>query len=86
MAKTRPFIVFFLFFSSSGLVLAQEQPDEGPQPSQPTNQQPQQQETGQKMPETERPIYLSGKVIYDDGAPADTSVQVELACNGRVRR
>ncbi len=86
MAKTRPFIVFFLFFAISGLALAQEQPDEGPQPSQPAPQQPVQQETQQKMPETERPIYLSGKVIYAAGAPADTSVQVELACNGTVRR
>ena len=83
MAKTRPFIVFLFFFAISGLALAQEQPE---QPAQPSEAQPGQEETPQQMPEMERPIYLTGKVIYDDGRPADTSVRVEMVCSGRVRR
>ena len=83
MAKTRPFIVFFSFFAISGLALAQAEPDQPAQPTQPAEAQP---ESPQQMPEMERPIYLTGKVIYDDGSPGDTSVQVELVCSGRVRR
>ena len=87
MAKTRPFIVFFFFFVISSLALAQKPPDETTQPRQsPEQQQQQQQQSSQQMPEMERPIYLTGKVIYDDGSPGDTSVQVELVCSGRVRR
>ena len=85
MAKTRPFIVLLFFFAISGLALAQEESDQPSQPSQPSEQQ-RQQESRQQVPEMERPIYLTGKVIYDDGSPADISVQVELVCSGRVRR
>ena len=87
MTKTRPFIVFFSFFAISGLALAQERSDQPDQPTQSPEPPPQpQQQQQQPTPQIERPIYLSGKVIYDDGSPADTSVQVELVCNGRVRR
>ena len=85
MAKTRLFLVFVSFLAVSGLALAQEQPDQGSTPAPPSSQ-PQPEETQQRMPEMERPVYLSGKVIYDDGSPADTSVLVEMVCNGRTRR
>ena len=85
MAKTRSFLVFLYFLTVSGLVLAQDPPDQGTPPTQPGND-PGQQETQQQMPEMQRPIYLTGKVIYDDGSPADTSALVEMVCNGRVRR
>ena len=86
MAKTRSFLVFLYFLAVSGLVLAQEPPDQGNPPADPGNDPGQLPETQQQMPEMERPIYLTGKVIYDDGRPADTSVQVEMVCSGRVRR
>ena len=84
MVKTRPFLVFLSFLAVAGLALAQNPPDGGSRPTLPGNQ-PQKEKSGQ-MPEKQRPTYLSGKVIYDDGRPADTSVQVEMVCNGSVRR
>jgi hypothetical protein len=46
-------------------------------------QQPGQQST--QYPEMERPIYLSGKVLMDDGTPPPEQVVVERVCNGVVR-
>src|SRR5207245_9994047 len=46
-------------------------------------QQPGQQST--PFPEMERPIYLSGKVLMDDGTPPPEQVVVERVCNGVVR-
>ena len=86
MSKTRPFLVFLSLLAVSGLALAQDPPDQGTPPTEPTQRPQPQQETQQQLPEMQRPIYLSGKVIYDDGSPADMSVQVEMLCNGRVRR
>ena len=85
MSKTRPFLVFLSLLAVSGLALAQDPPDQGTPPTEPQPGQSQQR-TQQQVPGMERPIYLSGKVIYDDGSPADVSVQVEMVCNGRVRR
>jgi hypothetical protein len=51
-------------------------PNIGQQPGQ---QQPQQ------FPEMQRPIYLSGKVLMDDGTPPPEQVVVERVCNGVVR-
>ena len=43
-------------------------------------QQPQQQ-----MPEMQRQIYISGKVMMDDGTPPPEQVVVERVCNGNPR-
>jgi tetratricopeptide (TPR) repeat protein len=37
------------------------------------------------MPEMERPIFLSGKVVLDDGTPPPDSVVIERVCNGMPR-
>ncbi len=50
-----------------------------PQPGQrPTPGEPQQ----QRMPEMQRPVFLSGKVMLDDGTPPPDSVVIERVCNG----
>ena len=38
-----------------------------------------------QFPEMQRPIYLSGKVLMDDGTPPPEQVVVERVCNGIVR-
>jgi tetratricopeptide (TPR) repeat protein len=48
------------------------------QPRQPTQQLP--------YPEMERPIFLSGKVVMEDGTPPPESVAIERVCNGIPRR
>jgi TolA-binding protein len=48
------------------------------QPRQPTQQLP--------YPEMPRPIFLSGKVVMEDGTPPPDSVAIERVCNGIVRR
>ena len=51
------------------------------QPKRPTPQSGSQEPSGgQRI----RPRYLSGKVVYVDGTPADASAIVELLCDGRV--
>ena len=85
MAKTRPFIVFFWFFAISALALAQEPDKPTGEPGGQTAQQPPQQGQ-QQRPGAEKRMHLSGKVIYDDGSPADTMATVEMVCNGRVHR
>ncbi len=37
------------------------------------------------MPEMQRPIFLSGKVVMDDGTPPPDSVTIERVCNGIAR-
>src|SRR3954464_4985940 len=37
-----------------------------------------------RFPEEQRPIFLSGKVMLDDGTPAE-SVVIERVCNGNPR-
>lgn len=37
------------------------------------------------FPEMQRPIFLSGKVVLDDGTPPPDSVVIERVCNGVVR-
>lgn len=46
------------------------------------NQDPNQQ---QRMPEMQRAIYLSGKVMLDDGTPPPEPVTIERVCNGSPR-
>jgi len=57
-------------------------------PSQPSRdqQRPQQDPFGggnQQMPEFERPIYLSGNVVLEDGTPPPEPVIIERVCDGR---
>lgn len=37
------------------------------------------------MPEIQRPVFLSGKVMLDDGTPPPDSVVIERVCNGIAR-
>jgi tetratricopeptide (TPR) repeat protein len=36
-------------------------------------------------PTFDRPIFLSGKVIFDDGSPANTDIRIERVCSGSTR-
>jgi tetratricopeptide (TPR) repeat protein len=56
-------------------------------PTQPQQQQPAwDNQRGQTpSPEMPRPIFLSGKVILDDGTPPPDSVVIERVCNGIAR-
>ena len=54
------------------------QRDRQPYP-QPSDQQRQQ------MPEMQRPIFLSGKVVMEDGTPPPDSIVIERVCNGVPR-
>jgi outer membrane protein assembly factor BamD (BamD/ComL family) len=87
MAKAQPIIVLILCLVLFGLAFAQEKPDQPsePAPTQPSSS-PQQQPQGNQPPQTARPMFLMGLVIYPDGSPADISAKVELWCDGRVRR
>lgn len=38
-----------------------------------------------RFPEMQRPIFLSGKVVLDDGTAPPEPVNIERMCNGRVR-
>ena len=40
----------------------------------------------QRQPEDRRPVFLSGRVVLDDGTPPTERVSIERVCNGRVRR
>ena len=40
---------------------------------------------GQQFPEMRRPIFLSGKVMLEDGTPPPEPVIVERVCNGTPR-
>lgn len=53
-------------------------PGRSPFPGQDPNQQ-------QRMPEMQRAIYLSGKVMLDDGTPPPEPVTIERVCNGNPR-
>ncbi len=39
----------------------------------------------QQFPDMQRPIFLSGKVVLDDGTPPPEPVKIERVCNGVVR-
>ena len=39
----------------------------------------------QQMPEMVRPIFISGKVMLEDGTPPQESVTIERVCNGNAR-
>jgi tetratricopeptide (TPR) repeat protein len=42
--------------------------------------------TPQQQPQERRPVFLSGRVVLDDGTPPAERVSIERVCNGRVRR
>ncbi len=48
-------------------------------------QQGQTQPGAQQYPQMPRPIFLSGKVVLDDGTPPQEPVVIERVCNGRPR-
>ncbi|MCX6634869.1 MAG: hypothetical protein NT090_07275, partial [Acidobacteria bacterium] len=72
-------------------------PSPGPSPGQPSTpspgtRTPQQQQqpawddqSRMQIPEMRRPIFLSGKVVLDDGTPPPDSVVIERVCNGIAR-
>lgn len=65
----------------------------GSTPSNPTTTTPRpgtspfpgQQDQQNRFPDMQRPIFLSGKVVLDDGTPPPEPVNIERVCNGRVR-
>ena len=64
-------------------------PTPSPVPS-PRDQQPRQPDFGreqqqQQFPDMQRPIFLSGKVVLDDGTAPPEPVVVERVCNGQPR-
>ncbi len=70
--------------------LGQQKPGGGQPPKQPTpapkpREQPQ---TPQRERQTDfqRPIYVTGKVVLEDGTPLPNGVRVEMIYNGQVRR
>ena len=82
MNKTTVILATCLAFSA-GLITAQQS---GKDKKKPTQQSGQNQQQTQQQPDLGRPLFLSGKVLYDDGSPAGKLVQVELVCNGIIRR
>lgn len=60
-------------------------PSPAPRPRQPDFGQEQQQQR-QTFPEVRQPIYLSGRVLLDDGTPPAETVIIESVCSGVVRQ
>jgi tetratricopeptide (TPR) repeat protein len=58
-------------------------PGPNTRPNIPTTQPRSQDQT--PFPEIQRPLYLSGKVLLDDGTPPPDFVTIETVCNGVVR-
>ncbi len=57
-----------------------------PSPRQPDFGQQQQQQQQQTFPDVRQPIYLSGRVLLDDGTPPAETVVIESVCSGMVRQ
>jgi tetratricopeptide (TPR) repeat protein len=64
-------------------------PTPSPTPGRPTTptypQQPSPAEQQNRFPEMQRPIFLSGKVVLEDGTPPPESAVIERVCNGVTR-
>lgn len=60
-------------------------PGRGTQPGFPNTQQPGYGQPNQQQPMEQRPIFLSGKVMLEDGMPPPEPVTIERMCNGQVR-
>ncbi|MFB3906686.1 MAG: tetratricopeptide repeat protein [Acidobacteriota bacterium] len=76
-----------------GFANAQQKPPSPPAPTPQPQPQPQPRENvpQQRMPDNrqydyQRPVYITGKVILEDGTPVPNGVRVELMFNGQVRR
>jgi hypothetical protein len=59
-------------------------PPGGQQPTQPPRETPRIPDQERRQ-EIERPLFLAGKVMMDDGNPPPESVKVEMICGGQVR-
>jgi tetratricopeptide (TPR) repeat protein len=59
-------------------------PGRGRQPQQPTFPDPTR-DPQQRFPEMQRPMFLSGKVVMEDGTPPPEPVVIERVCNGQPR-
>ena len=64
-------------FSSWGWAQQGDQPKDEPRRREPQRQQ-------RRTPQYQRPVFLSGKVMMEDGEAPPESVQVELICQGTV--
>jgi tetratricopeptide (TPR) repeat protein len=60
-------------------------PGRQPFPGQERQPFPGQDQQRQPFPEMQRPIFLSGKVVLEDGTPPPDSVTIERVCNGIAR-
>lgn len=63
-------------------------PGRDTQPGLPRERQPSFEQPGQRQQDRtfeQRPIFLSGKVMLEDGTPPPESVVIERVCNGQVR-
>jgi tetratricopeptide (TPR) repeat protein len=56
-----------------------------PNPNQYPNNNPNNNPNNTRFPDQQRPIFLSGKVMLDDGTPPPESVTIERVCNGNPR-
>jgi TolA-binding protein len=89
--------VSLVFCLLLGFAFAQQKPP-APKPTPTPQPQPQPQPqprentpTQQRMPDNtqydyQRPVYISGRVMLDDGTPVSNGVRVELLFGGQVRR
>jgi tetratricopeptide (TPR) repeat protein len=85
-----PAVVFLMFCVASH---AQGRPGSGgtggtggSKPTNPTNPLPSPgTRTSNPFPETDHPIFLTGKVVLPDGSPVAESVTIESVCGGRKR-
>jgi tetratricopeptide (TPR) repeat protein len=57
----------------------------GTTPGLPRNPNPTQNPSNNRFPDQQRPIFLSGKVMLDDGTPPSEPVTIERVCNGNPR-
>jgi len=77
----RPLIglVLLCFFSSWGWTQQSQQP-----PSSGRDQRGSQPQQSQRTPEHKRPLFLSGKIVMEDGGPPTEQVKVEFLCESTV--
>lgn len=61
-------------------------PSPTPTPRQPDFGQQERERQRQTFPDVPRPIYLSGRVLLEDGTPPPEPVVIESVCNGVVRQ
>jgi predicted negative regulator of RcsB-dependent stress response len=92
MSSRLPSIVLVLSLTLMPLLAqGQQQPPSKPPTTPPTTPTPPPRDTIPSSPrerplDTQRPVYVSGKVILEDGTPVPHGVRVEMLLNGQVRR